>query len=242
LLDGNRLILVTCAASFSLGRACTVTSAGWPTFTFPMLDSLNGTTSCIPLTLISVMNAELPVPAEPVEQLKAAPEPLLEAPDPLEEPAAPGAPLAVELARALPVDWAAPFAGVLVLLVQIVTVTFFAGVAIVPFANLVVAPFVGVVVLLVQVVVVTPAPGALAALVVVLGACPWRASGACSSPTWWTPLDPLTRPVGNQHGPRRRGRRRRIRGRRSRRAARAGAGGRRAARIGDRLCELGLSS
>lgn len=66
LLVGNRLMLVTCAASSSFGSASTVTSAGWPTLTLLMLDSLIGTTSCIPLVSIRVMNAE-PDPDDPVE-------------------------------------------------------------------------------------------------------------------------------------------------------------------------------
>jgi hypothetical protein len=49
-----------------------------------MLDSLIGTTSCIPLTLISVMNAEL-LPEVLLELLDEPPDPLPEMPDPLPE-------------------------------------------------------------------------------------------------------------------------------------------------------------
>jgi hypothetical protein len=59
-----------------------------------MLDSLIGTTNCIPLTLISVMNAEL-LPEEPLELLEEPPDPLLETPD--APPALEDAPLAEPL-------------------------------------------------------------------------------------------------------------------------------------------------
>src|SRR5437660_1319127 len=75
-------MLVTCAASFSFGSACTVTVAGWPTLTLLMLDSAIGTSSCIPLRLRSVMNPELLLDelAEPPEAALDPPELALEAP------------------------------------------------------------------------------------------------------------------------------------------------------------------
>ena len=86
MLVGKRLMLVTCAASFSVASALTVTVAGWPTLTLLMLDSLIGTTSCIPLTSIRSMNPEL-VFDELVELLDDPPEAPLWPPEPpVEEP------------------------------------------------------------------------------------------------------------------------------------------------------------